>query len=134
MKMLDSIDKGEPLVLYGDGSQAYDFVHVEDCAAANVCAMKASTVDRYYNVGTGRRTSIAELAQLLLKVTQSDVGIRHEPGGLTFVKNRVGSPVRATEEIGFTAAVDLPEGLQSLVEWRRAHKDEVASRRRKVSP
>jgi UDP-glucose 4-epimerase len=133
MKMLDSIDRGEPLVLYGDGSQAYDFVHVTDCAAANVCAMKAGTVDRFYNVGTGLRTSIAELATLLLKVTGSDVGIRHEPGGLTFVKNRVGSPDRATAEIGFEAQVDLEDGLRSVVEWRNAHKSEVASRRSKAA-
>lgn len=133
MKMLDSIDRGEPLVLYGDGSQAYDFVHVQDCAAANVCAMKASTVDRFYNVGTGRRTSIAELADLLLKVTGSDVGVRHEPGGLTFVKNRVGSPERATAELGFEATVDLADGLRSVVEWRDAHKSEVASRRSKAA-
>ncbi len=129
MKMLDSIDRDEPLVLYGDGSQAYDFVHVHDCAAANVCAMTATTVDRFYNVGTGRRTSVAELAQLLLEVTGSDVGIRYEPGGVTFVKNRVGSPVRASQEIGFTAGVGLREGLVSLVEWRKAHKAEVAARR-----
>ncbi len=133
MKMLDSIDRGEPLVLYGDGSQAYDFVHVWDCAAANVCAMKATTVDRFYNVGTGRRTSIADLAHLLLEVTGSDVGIRHEPSGLTFVKNRVGSPVRASAEIGFTATVGLREGLASLVEWRDAHKSEVAARRGRVA-
>jgi len=133
MKMLDSIDRGEPLVLYGDGSQAYDFVHVEDCAAANVCAMKATTVDRFYNVGTGQRTSIAELAHLLLQVTGSDVGIRHEPGGLTFVKNRVGSPVRATEEVGFKASIGLADGLRSLVKWRDAHKSEVASRRERVA-
>ena len=133
MKMLDSIDRGEPLVLYGDGSQAYDFVHVEDCAAANVCAMKAATVDRFYNVGTGLRTSIAELAGLLLKVTGSDAGIRYEPGGTTFVKNRVGSPDRAAEEIGFRAEVDLETGLRSVVEWRDAHKSEVASRRSKAA-
>ena len=133
MKMLDSIDRGEPRVLYGDGSQAYDFVHVADCAAANVCAMKAATVDRFYNVGTGKRTSIAELAQLLLEVTGSDVGIRHEPGGLTFVKNRVGSPARASAEIGFTATLGLRQGLASLVEWRNGHKSEVAARRSRVA-
>ena len=74
MKMLDSIDRGEPLVLFGDGSQAYDFVYVGDCAEANVCAMKATTTDRFYNVGTGVRTSLQELAELVLKVTGSDVG------------------------------------------------------------
>ncbi len=134
MKMLDSIDKGEPLALYGDGSQTYDFVHVRDCAAANVCAMKATTVDRFYNVGTGRRVSIAELAKLLLKVTGADVGIRHEPGGLTFVRNRIGSTARATAELGFEATLDLTEGLRSVVDWRNAHKEEVAARRNRARP
>ncbi len=111
MKMLDAIDNGEPVVLFGDGSQAYDFVYVGDCGDANVCAMKASTTDRFYNVGTGIRTSLQELAELVLKVTGSDVGIRYEPAGLTFVKNRIGSPDRAAAELGFTAAVPLEDGL-----------------------
>ena len=132
MKMLDSIDRGEPLTIYGDGSQAYDFVHVRDCAAANVLAMKADTVDRFYNVGTGTRTSIAELAELLLEITGADVGIRREPAGVTFVKNRIGSPERAAEELGFRAGIGLEEGLRSLIEWRGAHKAEVAARRQRV--
>ena len=121
-------------MLYGDGSQAYDFVHVRDCAVANVLAMKSDTVDRFYNVGTGRRTSVTELAQLVLEVTGSDVGIRYEPGGPTFVKNRVASPDRAAAELGFRAAVGLPEGLRSLVDWRMWHRDEVARRRLKAAP
>ena len=129
MKMLDSIDRGEPIVLYGDGSQAYDFVHVQDCAAANICAMKSDSVDRFYNVGTGTRTSVAELARLVLDITGSDMGIRYEPGGATFVKNRVGSPDRASAELGFNAKIGLEEGLRSLIEWRTAHKEEVESRR-----
>ena len=63
MKMLDNFDKGNPPILYGDGSQAYDFVYVGDCAKANICAMKADTVDQFYNVGTGIRTSVKELAE-----------------------------------------------------------------------
>ncbi|HLN15240.1 MAG TPA: NAD-dependent epimerase/dehydratase family protein [Acidimicrobiales bacterium] len=129
MKMLDAIDRGEPLKVYGDGSQAYDFIHVQDCAAANICAMKASIVDEYYNVGTGRRTTILELAQLLLEVTGSDLPIEFEPGGLTFVRNRIGSPDKASKEIGFDAEVGLVEGLESLVTWRKAHKSQVEARR-----
>jgi UDP-glucose 4-epimerase len=129
MKMLDSIDRGEPLVIYGDGSQAYDFVHVDDCAAANVCAMEAETVDRFYNVGTGVRTSIKEVAELLLEITGSDVGVRYEPQGVTFVKNRIGSTAQAKEEIGFEAQMPLEDGLRTLVEWRNAHKAEVEARR-----
>ena len=82
MKMLDAIERGDPLVVYGDGSQAYDFVYVGDCAQANVCAMQADTVDRFYNVGTGLRTTIAELAKLLLEVSGSDVGDPLRAGGI----------------------------------------------------
>lgn len=133
MKMLDSIDRGEPLTIYGDGSQAYDFVHVQDCAAANVSAMKAESVDRFYNVCTGIRTSIAELAELLLKITESDVGIRHEPAQPSFVQNRIGSPARASAELGFLPSIPLEDGLRSLIGWRRAHKDEVTARRLQAS-
>jgi UDP-glucose 4-epimerase len=58
MKMLDAIDKGEGPTILGDGSEAFDFVAVEDCGLANVKAMQAETVDRFYNVGTGIRTSL----------------------------------------------------------------------------
>jgi UDP-glucose 4-epimerase len=118
MKMLDCIERDEPLTVYGDGSQAYDFVYVGDCAAANVCAMKANSNDRYYNVGTGVRTSVAELAEVILKLKESNVGIRYEAEGNTFVKNRIGSPVRAAKEIGFEARVGLEEGLRHLIRWR----------------
>lgn len=129
MKMLDSIDRGEPLKVFGDGSQAYDFVYVGDCAAANVCAMRSDAVDSFYNVGTGIRTSIKELAELVLEITGSDVGIEYEPGGMTFVKNRIGSTEKAAAEIGFEAGVELEDGLRRLVEWRSAHAGEVEARR-----
>jgi UDP-glucose 4-epimerase len=129
MKILDNLDQGKPPVVYGDGSQAYDFIYVSDCARANVCAAKAKTADTFYNVGKGVRTSIKELAELVLEITKSDQKIQYEPAGLTFVKNRIGSPKRAKEEIGFEAKVDLREGLERLIAWRAAHKEEVAVRR-----
>jgi UDP-glucose 4-epimerase len=129
MKMLDAIDRGEPVTLYGDGSQAYDFVYVTDCAAANVCAMKADAGDAFYNVGTGVRTSLRELAQIVLDIAGSDAGIRYEPQGLTFVKNRIGDPAAAARDLGYTASVELEQGLRELVAWRRAHLDQVARRR-----
>lgn len=133
MKMLDNLDKGIAPTLYGDGSQAYDFVYVGDCAKANVCAMKAETVDQFYNVGTGIRTSIKELAELILKVTNSNLGIQYEPGGLTFVKNRIGCPKKATAEIDFKSSVQLEDGLKQLIEWRNAHIEQVDARRRKIA-
>lgn len=133
MKMLDAIDKGESPTIMGDGSEAFDFVAVEDCGLANVCAMKADTVDSFYNVGTGRRTSLKELAERLIALTGCKQPIRYAPRSqATLVRNRIGSPKKATEEIGFTAQIDLDEGLRRLIEWRSSHKAEVAARRTAV--
>ena len=133
MKMLDNLDKGIAPTLYGDGSQAYDFVYVGDCAKANVCAMKSDTVDQFYNVGTGVRTSIKELAEMILKITSSDLDVQYEPAGLTFVKNRIGCPKKTATEIGFKYYVDLENGLKQLIEWRKSHIDQVEMRRKKVA-
>ncbi len=133
MKMLDNLDKGLPPVVYGDGSQAYDFVFVRDCARANICAMKADATDAFYNVGTGIKTTINELAELVLEITGSDLKIRYEPAGQPFVKNRVGCPKKAATELGFQARTALRDGLTELIEWRNAHKEEVARRRQEAA-
>lgn len=131
MKMLDAIDRGQSPTIMGDGSEAFDFVAVEDCGLANVCAMKAESVDRFYNVGTGKRTSLKELAEMLRVLTHCDQPVNFAPRSqATLVRNRIGSPMRASEEIGFTARVQLNEGLKRLIEWRASHKAEVDSRRK----
>lgn len=130
MKMLDAIDRGESPTIMGDGSEAFDFVAVEDCGLANVCAMKSDVTDRFYNVGTGKRTSLKELAELLLILTNSKKPINYAPRSqATLVKNRIGSPIRAASEINFTAKINLRDGLQKLIDWRSAHIAEVNSRR-----
>jgi UDP-glucose 4-epimerase len=130
MKMLDAIDRGESPTILGDGSEAFDFIAVEDCALANVRAMQAETSDRFYNVGTGARTSLKELAELLLQLTGSNQPIRYAPrSNATLVRNRIGSPDRAAAEIGFSAGIGLREGLEKLIDWRAAHKGEVEARR-----
>ncbi len=133
MKMLDNLDKDKSPILFGDGSQAYDFVYVGDCARANICAMRAKTKDQFYNVGTGIRTSIKELAEKILEIKGSKLSIQYEPDGLTFVKNRIGCPKKAEAEIGFKAMISLDEGLQKLIEWRHNHIEQVKLKREKVS-
>jgi len=132
MKILDRIDAGLPPIIHGDGSQAYDFVYVGDCATANVAAMKADTVDQFYNVGTGVRTSLRELSELVLEAAGSKLQVQYEPSGPTFVKNRVGCPRKAQRELGFQARVGLREGIRRLIEWRARHQEEVERRRQEV--
>ncbi len=122
MKILDNLDQGKAPIVYGDGSQSYDFIFVDDTAKANVCALKSDAVDSFYNVGMGTKTSIKELTEILLKIYKTDLKIQYHPQGQTFVTNRVGSTEKAEKEIGFRATVQLEEGLKKLIDWRKEHK------------
>jgi UDP-glucose 4-epimerase len=126
MKMLDRIDQGLSPILYGDGSQAYDFIYVSDVGRANVCALKSDATDEFYNVGSGTRTSLRELAELILEITGSSLPIQYEPQGKTFVTNRIGSTEKAERDLGFRTTIELRDGLERLIEWRESHKAIVA--------
>jgi len=133
MKMLDAIDRGEGPTILGDGSEAFDFVSVEDCARANVRAMKATTTDEFYNVGTGSRTTLKELAEMLLELTESTQPISYkERSEATLVRNRIGSPEKAAREINFVAEENLRVGLEKLIRWRNSDKEAVESRRKRA--
>lgn len=129
MKMLDRLDNGLAPVVYGDGTQSYDFIYVSDAARANICAMKSQVSDSFFNVGTGIQKSVKELTELILDITGSSLKIKYSPSGTTFVTNRIGDPLKAEKEIGFKYKIELKEGLVKLINWRDSHKELVAKRR-----
>jgi UDP-glucose 4-epimerase len=119
LRWLDMLERGEPLVLYGDGSQTYDFIYVRDVAKANVLALKNGRADSFYNVGSGKGTNLRELAEILLRVCGKEgLGTRYEPQGATYVTQRIGSIQKAQEELGFRAETSLETGLENLIAWR----------------
>jgi UDP-glucose 4-epimerase len=129
MKILDNIDQGLPPLVFGDGSQSYDFIYVQDTGRANVCPLKSDVPFGFHNIGRGIKTSIKELAELLLKLTGSNLKIKYELGRKTFVTNRVGDPSAAERDLGFKSTVGIEEGLRELITWRRSHIEEVEARR-----
>lgn len=134
MKILDNLDKGLSPVVYGDGSQAYDFIYVRDTARANVCALKSDVPFGFYNVGRGIKTSIKELTELILKIAGSKLPIEYAPAGQTFVTNRVGDPKAAEVDLGFTWEVELEDGLKRLIKWRKSHQKEAEKLRAQQTP
>lgn len=122
MKVLDRLDQGLPPIIFGDGSQAYDFVHVDDVARANILAMQADATDEFFNVGIGVKTTIRELVDLILAITGSDLQPEFRPQEQMFVTHRVGSTEKAERLLGFRATVSLEEGLRSVVAWRRRNQ------------
>ena len=120
--MLNKIDANEAPTINGDGTQAYDFVTVQDTARCNILAMEAEVDDEFYNVGTGVQTSIKELCDLILELRGSDLKVTYNPYSVEdarqFVQNRIGSPDKATKDLKFTFEDSLEDGLLSLIDWR----------------
>jgi len=124
--MLNKIDENEQPVINGDGSQAYDFIYVEDAARCNLLAMDSDVNDEYYNVGTGVQTSIADLCDTILDMKSSDLVVKYNPyskdDARQFVQNRIGSPDKAKTEINFSHKYELRQGLDKLINWRDSTK------------
>jgi UDP-glucose 4-epimerase len=122
--MLNKIEANEAPIINGDGSQAYDFIYVEDVARCNVEALKSDTTFGMYNVGTEIQTSIKQLCDLILELKKSALKVTYKPysadDARALVQNRIGSRVKAEKELGFKYKYDLIEGLTKLIEWRIA--------------
>jgi len=118
MKVLDRIFAGQRPVIFGDGSQVYDFIHVADAARANVLGMKAECADENFNIGMGVGTSIKELVEILLELTGSELEPEFKPDAQSFVTHRIGSIEKAERLLGFNAQIGLRDGLKSVVDWR----------------
>ena len=122
--MLNKIDANEAPTINGDGSQAYDFIYVEDVARSNVQALISNQDFGMYNVGTEIQTTINELCELILDLKNSNLKVKYNPysedDARAMVKNRIGSRVKAEKELDFKYKYNLRDGLQKLIEWRIA--------------
>ncbi len=128
-KILDRLESGQQPSVFGDGSQQYDFIHVKDIARANVLAMLSDKSGENYNVGRGIGTTIKDLSELLIRLSNSTQKIKYEPAGTTFVTNRIGCPKKAESDLGFKWTVDLEDGMKSLIQWRREDAEALANKR-----
>jgi UDP-glucose 4-epimerase len=121
--MLNKIEAGEQPVINGDGSQAYDFIYVEDIARANIASLESGMKLGYYNVGTEVQTSIKELCDTILDLKKSELKVKYVPysedDARALVQNRIGSRQKAEKEIDFKYKYSLREGLQMLIDWRK---------------
>lgn len=122
--MLNKIEANESPIINGDGSQAYDFIYVEDVARCNIAAVKSDVELGFYNVGTEVQTSIKTLCETILNLKDSSIEVIYKPysenDARALVQNRIGSKVRAENELGFKYKYSLIEGLQLLIDWRKS--------------
>jgi len=118
VRWMERIAAGEPPLILGDGSQTMDFISVEDIARANIRAAEAPVTDEVFNVASGVETSLAELAEMLLRVMGSDLPVEHGPErAVNKVPRRLADTSRARDALGFEAEIGIEAGLERLVAW-----------------
>lgn len=118
IRWLDRISEGNQPLIFGDGKQTMDFVYVEDVARANILAAKSDITNEVFNIASGKETSLLELLELLLKLTNSNLKPRFEPERkVNPVRRRLASIEKAERLLGFKAEIGLEEGLRRLIEW-----------------
>jgi UDP-glucose 4-epimerase len=121
IRWLDRLARGEPPVIFGDGTQTMDFVHVADVARAYLLAAVSDASDVVLNAGTGTETSLAQLSRLVCAAAgRPDLEpVFEPPRKVNPVSRRRAGVERAAQSIGFRARIGLADGLDSLVEWYR---------------
>ncbi|WP_425956187.1 NAD-dependent epimerase/dehydratase family protein [Xylanimonas sp. McL0601] len=130
VRWMERIADGKPPLIFGDGKQTMDFVCVPDIARANVLAAASDVVDGHYNIASGTETSLLELAEALLRVMGSDLGVEHGPDrAVNGVVRRLADTTAAREDLGFEATIGLEAGLRLLVDWWRPLREEIAAGR-----
>lgn len=114
---------GQPLTVFGDGGQTRDYVYVGDVARAHLLAAKRATIPagrvdaRGINLGTGRETSVLELAQALMRASGRQATLQHAPARPGEQRRSVVSVAKAGEVLGWTPEVGLEAGLARTFEW-----------------
>ncbi|MCW4009019.1 MAG: SDR family NAD(P)-dependent oxidoreductase [Candidatus Bathyarchaeota archaeon] len=114
-KFLRQATSDQVLTVEGDGEQTRDFIHVSDIAKALTLALEAKHLcSKVFNVCTGVPTSINGLVDALRTVTGKDLHVKYCPSRVGDIRFSYGDGSKAAEELGFTAHVNMLEGLRLL--------------------
>lgn len=128
VRWMERIERGEPPIVFGDGSQTMDMIDVRDVARANILAARASASDAVFNIGSGTETSLLELARLLSEgMGRPDLVPEHAPErSVNPVPRRLASVAAAADQLGFRAEITPERGIRDLIEWWRGETGKVS--------
>lgn len=111
--------QNESLIVYGDGEQTRDFVHVNDVVQANIKAADSLGVSGAFNIASGTRITINNLLNLITKNNIMPVKIDHGPERPGDVRHSLADISYAHSRINYSPSVDLEIGIKEYVEWAR---------------
>ena len=116
-RFVGRMENGEPPIIYGDGEQSRDFVHVYDIVTALIRILEdKGQSSEVYNLGSGRAVTINQLASILQQTLhREDLKPIHMPPRAGDIKQSQADISRAQSELGFRPHISLEEGLRRLV-------------------
>ncbi|WP_253713570.1 NAD-dependent epimerase/dehydratase family protein [Bradyrhizobium sp. WD16] len=132
IRWMERLEAGLPPIIFGDGQQTMDFVHVRDVARANILGARANSTDEVFNVASGTETSLLQLARTLSMVMgHRELVPEFAPErSVNPVPRRLASTGKSERLLGFRATVPLEQGLAELVKWWRTERGSFAAVRR----
>ena len=117
-QFMNKVFGGKELEINGDGEQIRDFIHVSDVAQANVSAMESKTKFGFFNIGTGESTSIKNLANIMIKLSDEKLGLKFNLPLKGDVKLSLANIKKTEKELDWKYRIRLKEGLKQLfAEW-----------------
>lgn len=119
-KFFDAAQKGDPIPIYGDGTQTRDFTFIEDTMDALLLAgQHADGIGQIYNVGTGIETNINQLAKMIIHITDSKADqIQYQPKRIIDKVYRRSLNINKIQEgLQWSPRFNLYNGLQKTYEW-----------------
>jgi nucleoside-diphosphate-sugar epimerase len=108
---------GQPITIYGDGSQTRDFTYVTDAVAATIAAGEHGVPGRAYNVGGGSRVSVQQVLDLLERLAGHPLKIAREGAQKGDVRDTFADTSLARADLGFAPKVSLEQGLEAEYRW-----------------
>ena len=107
-------------MIFGDGEQRRDFVHVDDVVAANLLSMKSGLAQGVFNVGTGRATSVNEIAGLLCSRIDPRCRPSHEPAHPGELRYSIARIERISADLGYRPVATLAGSIDEVIEYYRS--------------
>lgn len=113
--------QGKAPIIFGDGKQSRDFVYVEDVVRANLLALESPHPfqGEVCNIGTGKATSVLELAHQIAKIVGEEIPPRFGPARAGEMRHAQADLQHAKKLLGYSPKVSLEEGLEKTIRWYR---------------
>lgn len=115
-QFMNKISGKKELEINGDGEQVRDFIHVSDIAQANLSAMESKAEFGFFNIGTGKKTSIKELAKIMIEISGEILNLKNNSPLKGDVKLSLADTQKTEKVLDWRYKIRLKEGLKQLFE------------------